>query len=341
MQTVLVTGAFGNVGRSVLKALAVSGLSARIFEFPSPLNKKLAKSLALGIKVQWGDIRESKDVLEAVRDVDAVIHLAAMIPPGADRNPVLAHRINVGGTANILAAIASSPKKPRLVFSSSVATYGDRVKNFYIRTTDELHPCADDEYAKQKVQCEALVRESGLDWVICRLSYIVWRKKLAMDPLMYRMPLDTRIEICHTLDTGMALAKAASCDKALGKTFNLAGGEKCRTTYRDYLDRMMKLFGLGGIGFLPEEAFSPSGYHCGYMDTEEPQALFDFQRLSLEDYYKEVAAEARPLKFWARLFRPAVRAAIVAKSPYLRAYLVERGKGAILHPARVSQAGLP
>ncbi len=337
MPLVLVSGAFGNVGRSVLLACASLGITVRIFEIPSRSNKKTAQRLLPtqqeGSQICWGDIRNAASVSEAMEGVDAVIHLAALIPPAADRNPALAHSINVGGTANILSAIAASPKRPRLVFSSSVAAYGDRVKDNYIKTTDALHPCADDEYAKQKVECEALVRQSGLDWVICRLSYIVWRKKLSMDALMYRMPLDTSIELCHTLDTGMALARAALCDEAVGKTFNLAGGTSCRTSYRAYLDSMLHLFGLGGIGFLPEEAFSALGYHCGFMDTLEAQALFGFQKLSLKDYYREVALEARPLRFLVLLFRPVIRAAILAKSPFLRSYRAEQGKHAVLHQA--------
>lgn len=333
MKTVLLTGAFGNVGQSALKALRELGHAVRAFEYPSRRNKAMAGHLCTPGELIWGDIRNPAEVMAAARDVDAIIHLAALIPPGADRNPGLARQINVGGTANVLAAARASDKNPRLVFSSSVATYGDRVKNFFIRTDDPLAPCPDDVYAAQKVECEALVRNSGLPWVICRLSYIVWRKKLAMDSLMFRMPLDTRLEVCHTEDTGLALARAAFCDQALGGTYNLAGGPSCRTSFREYLDRMLAIFGLGGVGFLPEEAFSQTGYHCGYMDTEDSERLFRYQRKTLEDYYAEVEEEARPVRFWARMFRPLARASVLARSPYLRAYLAERGMRAILHPA--------
>jgi len=318
MTTTLVTGAFGNVGRSVIAALREEGGAVRAFEYPSRANLALARSLGTGVELAWGDIRDQSAVARAVDGADAVIHLAAVIPPAADADPVFARSVNVGGTAAVIAAVAASPRRPRLVFSSSVATYGDRVKDWFIRVTDPLRPCDDDEYAKQKVECEALVRASGLDWVICRLSYIVWRKKLAMDALMFRMPLATRLEVCHTADTGLALARAATCDEAVGGTFNIAGGESCRTSYRGYLDRMLRMFGLGGAGFLPERAFSGKGYHCGWMDTGESQRLFRFQRLGLDDYYREVAAEARSRKPWIGLVRPIARAWLLARSPYLK-----------------------
>jgi len=341
MKTVLVTGAFGNVGRSALAALDGMGMATRAFEYPSKANRVLARTLGRHADMVWGDVRDAGAVAAAVDGVDAVIHLAAVIPPAADADPARAAAVNIGGTANVLAAVEASPRRPRLVFSSSVATYGDRVRDWYIRVDDPLHPCDDDEYAKQKVECERLVRASATDWVICRLSYIVWRRKLAMDPLMFRMPPATRLEVCHTEDTGYALAKAAFCDEAVGGTYNLAGGESCRTDFRAYLDRMMSLFGLGDSRFLPDAAFSDRGYHCGYLDTAEAQRLFGFQRKTLEDYYAEVAEEAKGLRFWARLFAPAVKASILARSPYPRK-LAERAVGVVksVRPARGRRSAL-
>lgn len=319
MPFILVTGAFGNVGQSVLFALKQFGIKTRAFDFPSKKNRKIAKRFSFASELFWGDIRDRNAVRTSLENIDAVIHLAAIIPPESERSPTLAYQVNVEGTKNIISAITDSSLHPRLVFSSSVATYGDRVKNFYISVGDPLLPCEDDEYAKQKVICESLIRASNLDWVICRLSYIVWCKKLTMNPLMYRMPLETHLEVCHTSDTGLALVKAALIDEALGKTFNIAGGEKCRITYHDYLDRMVRLFGLGGIRHIPKEAFSSKGYHCGFMDTDESQRLFHFQLHTLEDYFREVASEASRFKFWAWLFRPLVIAGLLAKSPYLKA----------------------
>lgn len=338
METVLLTGAFGNVGRSTVQALVAEGRLVKTFDRPSRANRAAAKAVVRAapagrIQCLWGDIRDSQQLASAMAGVDAVVHLAAIIPPAADQNPSLAASVNIGGTQAVIQAMQTVCPNAALVYSSSVACYGDRVRNYFIKTSDPLIPCEDDEYAKQKTACEALVRASGLSWTICRLSYIVWRKKLAMDALMYRMPLDTRIEVCHTLDTGLALARAAFCTQARGQTYNLAGGLSCRTTFRAYLDRMLGIFGLGGASFLPEEAFSAKGYHCGWMDTDEAQRLFGFQRYSLEDYYKEVEAEARSIRPWARMFRPIARASVLARSPYLRAYYAKGGLRALLHPA--------
>lgn len=331
MSLVLVTGAFGNVGRSALAALREMGVRTRALEYPSRRNESLAGRLARGCEIVWGDVRDDETVERAVRGADAVLHLAAVIPPAANADPELARSVNVGGTAAVLRAMRASPSRPRLVFASSVAAYGDRLADYYIRADDPLRPCADDPYASHKVECEALVRASGLEWTIFRLSYIVWSGKITMDPLMFRMPLDTRLEVCHTDDAGLALARAAFAPEAVGATWNLGGGESCRTTYDAYLDAMTRMFGLGGVGFMPEEAFSKAGYHCGYMDTDEPERVLGFQRRSLAYYYAEVERKARPLRFWARAFAAPIRSSVLAGSSYLRAYLAERGRRAPLH----------
>jgi len=255
--------------------------------------------------------------------VDAVCHLAAIIPPAADLKPELAHAINVGGTQALIEAVramASKENRPpaRIVYASSIAAYGDRLRTPWIKTSDPLEPSEGDEYGKSKLEAEGFLRASGLPFVVLRLTYIVWRKKLARDPLMFHMPLETGIEICHTEDTGRAFAAAAVLPEALGKTLNIGGGESCRTTYRGYLDRMLRIFGLGGIGFMPEKAFAASGFHCGwYADSDEAEKLLGFRKKGLEDYYAEVVEEARWTRIGASLFRSIARSRLLATSPFI------------------------
>lgn len=325
---ILVTGAFGNVGRSTLKALLARGERFAVLEEKRPGAERLASRLAreLGLpggrfpELFLGDIRDPRLAARAVAGRDAIIHLAALIPPAADIHPELARAVNVGGTKKLLdAAKALGPSAPRFIFASSVAAYGDRLADCWIGVGDPLSPSPGDEYGRTKVEAEALVRASGLSFSILRLSYIVWRKKLRRDPLMYHMPLATKLEICHTEDAGRAFAAAAANSEALGRTFNIGGGESCRTSYRDYLDAMLRLFGLGGLKALPEEAFAASGFHCGwFLDSDEAERVLRFRRKSLADYYVEVAEEASWTRIGGLLFRPLLRPRLFAASPFLR-----------------------
>ncbi|MHA1519865.1 MAG: NAD-dependent epimerase/dehydratase family protein [Promethearchaeota archaeon] len=327
---ILLTGAFGNVGISTLDELLNQGYFVRIFELPTKRNKHIAKDyLHLDcVDVFWGDLRDYSNVLAAMEQIDVVLHVGGIIPPLADRLPDLAEAVNVGGTENILRAIHAQDVHPRIVITSSISVYGDRRENPWIKTTDPLQPGAHDLYGQQKLRAETLVRESGLEWCVFRLTYITSMNKLYMDPLMFEMPLETCIEICDTKDVGFALTNAVDSEEIWGKVLNIAGGDSCRTTFGEYLIKMMDLFGLGGNG-LPADAFSKTEFHCGWLETSEAQKNLYFQRTTLESYYEEVKHKARFTRFFARLFRPIAKAVIKGRSPYFakkRKSKSERGK---------------
>jgi nucleoside-diphosphate-sugar epimerase len=262
-----------------------------------------------------GDLCNIADVGEAVKGVDAVIHLGALIPPAADRHPGYARYVNLGGTLNIIRAMKESAPDALLVYTSSVAVYGDRLASPNIKVNDEPHPNSDDYYAHQKLAAEKHVRESGLRQVVFRLTAIMSSEKLKLDPLMYRMPLATSLEICSPCDTARALCASIETTGVEGKLFHLAGGEKCRTSFGDYLHTVFEIMGLGR-DLLPDAAFSTDGYHCGYMETSEPESLLSFQHDTLDDHYAEVRAAVRGKRFLLRILRPLIRSYLLRRSSY-------------------------
>ncbi len=318
---ILLTGAFGNVGLSTLKELLKRNHNIRVFDIRTKRNKRLANKYKKGIEVVWGDLRNYREVEKAISDRDVVIHVAAIIPPLADKKPKFAETVNVGGTANIIEAMENQSNKPKFIFTSSVSVYGDRLENPLINTEDQLNPNPDDEYAKQKIKCEELIKNSSLKWVIFRLTYIVSLNKLQMDPLMFEMPLDTCIEICDTNDVGLALANAVENDEIWGEIMHIAGGERCRISYREYLNEMLDVFGIGHK-FLPEEAFRRDrGFHCGFMTTDRSQALLNYQRYTLDDYFDAVRKKVAFSRFFTTMFKPFAQRFLLNKSHYYKEFL--------------------
>jgi nucleoside-diphosphate-sugar epimerase len=325
---VLLTGAFGNVGISTLKELLNKDYDIRVFEVYNRKNREIAKKFKNRIEVIWGDLRNKEDVNNAVQNQDIVIHLAAIIPPLADENQELAESVNVGGTKNILDAIKEQAQKLKLLFTSSIAVYGDRLYNPIIEVSDPLAPSRGDYYALTKISAEKLIRESGVDFAIFRLTYITSVDKLNMDPLMFHMPLDTSIEICDTKDVGLALVNAIECEEVWGETLNLAGGNQCRITYREYINDMMEIFGLGR-NFLPEEAFAEKGFHCGFMNTNKSQNLLKYQKHTLGDYYREIKKRIGPKKHFMPFIKWMIRLNLLKKSePYQRYEFFRKKTGA-------------
>jgi len=314
---ILLTGAFGNVGLSTLAELVARGYFVRVFELDTPKNRKLADLYKGQIEIMWGDLRNLENVTNAVQNMDVILHVGAIIPPLADKFPVLARAVNVDGTKNILQAMKLQEIPPKIIYTSSISVYGDRRANPFIKVDDPLHPSHHDIYGQQKLEAETLVRASQFSWCVFRLTYITSMDKLQLDPLMYEMPLETCIEICDTKDVGLALVNAAESEDVWGEILNIAGGSECRTTFGDYLVKMMDLFGLGGNS-LPADAFSKTEFHCGFMDTEKSQDLLHFQRQTLEKYYEEVKKKAAPTRWLAKLFRPIVSKIIVGRSPYYK-----------------------
>lgn len=321
---ILITGPFGNVGKSTLEKLIENNHDVIAFDIKNAKNEKSARSYDDKISLIWGDLRDYKQVREAINnDIDVIIHLAAIIPPLADQKPRLAYKVNVEGTKNIIKAIKSiKGNRIQMIYTSSISIYGDRRNDPFIKVSDCPNPNEDDNYAKQKLLCEAIIKRSNIPWSIFRLSYIVSPGKIDLDPLMFEMPLETCIEVCHTKDVGIALVNALKNPNIWGNTYNIAGGSQCRIVYRDYLHRMLDIFGLNG-NLLPPSAFSSDEFHCGFMDTEESQHLLKYQEHTLEDYFEEVKKEVKSMRIINKLFplinRPIAKKRLLKNSPYYTA----------------------
>ncbi|MEX2106430.1 MAG: NAD-dependent epimerase/dehydratase family protein [Solirubrobacterales bacterium] len=152
---VVVTGATGNVGTSLVAALRrepavgeIVGLSRR------PPDMALEK-------VRWvkGDVTTA-ELGPLFEGADAVVHLAWAIEPS--RAEEEAERINVSGSRRIFAAVAAA-RVPALVYASSVGAYGPGPKD---RRVDESWPTdgiPSSPYSRQKVRVERILDDFELE----------------------------------------------------------------------------------------------------------------------------------------------------------------------------------
>jgi nucleoside-diphosphate-sugar epimerase len=222
--------------------------------------------------------------------------------------------VNVTGTKNLIQALEQQANPAKFLLTSSIALYGDRRAQPLIRVGDAINPIPGDHYGQQKLEAETLVRNSSLEWTIFRLTMITNASKLELDPVMFEIPLNTHMEICQTEDVGYALAKTVENTEIWGKIWNIGGGINCRTTYRDFLKKMMGIF---GVGELPAEAFTKDPFCCGFIaDADQSNQFLHYQRHSLEDFYQKITKKRKTTRFFARLFRPLARAVILSRSPY-------------------------
>lgn len=318
---ILLTGASGTVGFETLKHL-VQNPNYEITVFDVKTQKSVRKLATFRDRVEiiYGDISNAAEIENISQNKDVVIHLAAIIPPLADFNPELAYRVNVQGTKNLIEALERNSPQCYFLFSSSISVYGDRVNNPKILVSDQLKPSPGDEYGETKVLCEKFIKESNLSWSIFRLAAIMGNHKISK--LMFHMPLDTPMEICTPEDTGRAFANAVDFQNQLeNQVFNLGGGEGCVISYRSFLFKMFKAYGLAEPNF-PEKAFAEKNFHCGILfDGDRLEEILHFRRQNLSDYFKMVHHQINPVqKKLTFIFRHFIKRWLLLQSDPYRAY---------------------
>jgi UDP-glucose 4-epimerase len=329
---VLVTGAFGNIGTSAVEELVQAGYEVRCFDLPTKANRKAAHRFARRygerVEVAWGDLRSREDVAGAVAGQDVVVHLAFIIPKlsatgiESEEQPEQARAINVGGTRNLIRAMEAAQPRPRLIFTSSLHVYGRTQHQPPPRTVHDV-VCPTEHYSYHKVQCEEMVRASGLEWTIFRLAATL-PLAIRLDPGMFDVPLDNRMEFVHTRDVGLAIANAVSSEEVWGKLLLIGGGPTCQHTYREIVEAVLKAM---GVGTLPEAAFSRTPFCTDWLDTSESQALLHYQLRDLNDYVADMLRIVGLRRYLARIFRPLVRAHLLRKSPYYRRQRTAAARG--------------
>ena len=128
MRHVLITGGAGFIGSHLTDALIARGDRVRILDVLDPQVHGATERPAYlhpGAELQVGDVRDRAAVDKALREVDAVIHLAAAVGVGQSMYAVEKYTsVNTLGTAVLLEALADKPVK-RLVVASSMSVYGE------------------------------------------------------------------------------------------------------------------------------------------------------------------------------------------------------------------------
>lgn len=171
---ILVTGATGFLGSVLTRQLVSSGVEVRIFRRATS-SLDLLGDAASHVEHAVGDLTQARTLREALEGIDRVYHVAARMGFAAGEADEL-HRVNVGGTANVVnAAVAAGVD--RLVHTSSMAAFGrpadpEVVIDENTAWRDAPHRSA---YARSKRKAELEVHRGiaeGLDAVIVNPSLI-------------------------------------------------------------------------------------------------------------------------------------------------------------------------
>ncbi|MBX3221625.1 MAG: NAD-dependent epimerase/dehydratase family protein [Labilithrix sp.] len=161
---VLVTGANGEIGRSLLQRLHTDGRYRVVTVDLTPLPEKYR---GFCLETYAGNImdRYLLDQIAAHHEIEVVFHLAALLSTRGERDPELAHQVNVEGTLHLLRMAQNQSgrlgRAVRFIFPSSIAVYGlpsleEKTKAGRVNEEDWNVPIT--MYGCNKLYCEHLGR---------------------------------------------------------------------------------------------------------------------------------------------------------------------------------------
>ena len=310
MKRVLVTGACGNIGANVVDLLVQRGYSTRAVDLDTPGGRKAASPWGDRVEMRFGSICNEALVREVVAGMDHVIHLAAIVPPKTDIDQAAGYAVNVVATRSIIAACEAQLTPPRLTFTSTAAIWGRNDEVDRPRRADEkVSPS--DNYSRQKAECEAMLRKSGLDSVIFRIAMTPPVEPGALSPFVFDMHPDMRVEFTHPKDQALGIVNSLVVDEIVGRTLCLGGGARNRYRYREFMNMA---FGAMGFPPLPRSAFGDALFLTDWVDSEESQAILDYQRRDAAQYFEEVSAELGAARHLMKYIGPTLAPVVLAHS---------------------------
>ena len=263
MDTYLVTGAAGFIGRSIAAELLARGKRVRgIDNFSTGKRENL-----LGLEAMdfvEADINDAATIAEACRGVDCVFHEAA-IPsvPRSIQDPIASNYAGVSGTVQLLVA-ARNAKVRRIVYAGSSSCYGNTPT---LPKTEDMIPNPISPYAVAKLAGEyymqSFTRVYGLETVTLRyfnvfgpyqdptsqysgvLAIFALKMLAGKAPTIYGDGEQSRdFTFIQNVVHGNLLASEAPADRVSGKVFNLATGN--RITLNQAVEVMRKATGYTG-----------------------------------------------------------------------------------------------
>ena len=317
---ILVTGATGFVGSSVLRALAARGAAVRALARPSSPKTNLD---GVACEVVIGDMTDAEAMARAADGVRYVFHVAADYRLWA-RDPDELRRANLAGTRAVMeGALAAGAE--RVVYTSSVATLRAADAATIV---DETAPLSEAEaigaYKQSKVAAERLVErmvaERGLPAVIVNPSTPIGPRdikptptgRMVLEAAQGKIPafVDTGLNLVHVDDVAEGHLLALERGR-IGERYVLGGQD---ASLRALLAEIAALTGRKAPALaLPRAPLYPLAYVAegvARLTGKEPMLTRDALKMASHHMFFSSAKAERELGYSARPYREALTDAL-------------------------------
>lgn len=257
---VLVTGAQGCIGAWIVKQLLDRGIDVLVYDLDTdPVRlKHLVDGAALArVRFEAGRIEDTARVKSLVKDeaITHIVHLAAVLMPFCQQNPVAGGLINVVGTLNVFEAARDAGRPVRIAYASSSAVWGpeDAYEDRKLNESDPLLPATHYGVFKQANEGNARVfyNVSGISsvglrpWAVYGFGRdfgLTADPTLAIKAVARRQPYHIRIggsmDLQYVEDVAAIFIGCLLSPKEGAHVFNLAGHLTRMEDLAEILDRI-------------------------------------------------------------------------------------------------------
>lgn len=288
--TVLVTGASGFLGSHLAEILTERGHKVRALVRRS---SRTAHLESIGAELVYASLETGEGLEDAVRDVDAVVHSAGVVKA---RSPEDFHRVNVGGTINLLDATESvNPGIKRFVYVSSLAAHGFPPDG-KPRAVD-APPTPVTHYGRSKMagEQEVRARQDRLPISVLRPPAIYGPRDTEMYNFFKMVKLrikaymgnpNNRLSLVYGPDCAEALYLMLTKDHPSGSVFFVEDGRQY--TQREFADIVAGALGVGGLSVsipIPVVRLAAIGSECWGKLSQKAVMLTRDKVLELQEPY--------------------------------------------------------
>ncbi len=302
---VLVTGGAGYLGSVLALELLRAGHEVRVFDNLMYGGLPLLAAMGQdGFEFLRGDLRDGKAIRHAVRDVEGVVHLGAIVgDPACARQPETAKDVNVRAALDLVDAARQAGVK-RFVFASTCSNYGKMADTSVFAEEDcELRPVS--LYAETKVAVEReLLNAPSSSFLVTVLRFATlygvsprMRFDLTVNEFVMEMLVRRRVVVygehfwrpyVHVRDAARAVMDVlrAPREAIAGQVFNVGDTQE---NYRkvDLVEAIRKRVGDCDVQFI-HKAEDPRDYRVSFDRIRDRLGYTIARRLT--DGIHEIAA---------------------------------------------------
>ena len=247
MERVLVTGAYGFLGKYVIDELVKNNYKVLAFGRNKTKMQQLKKK---NVDIFIGDFCNKDDALKATKNVDYVIHCGALSTVWGKREDFI--NTNVNGTMNLVESCRKNKVK-RFVYVSSPSIYAGKMDRTNIKENDYDENNKLNYYIESKILAEKeLDKNRDVNWVIIRPRGLFGIGDTSIIPRLIRvnskigLPLFNKgknyVDMTCVENVAHALRLCLESEKAVGNIYNITNGEpQC---FKDLLEELFDKLGV-------------------------------------------------------------------------------------------------